>query len=422
MKWLNHILGGRKNERNGKTLALTSVESWLLERQKSSGFEERLQTIYERLEEVAADLQESTRALEFAKPDESTPPKLLRAGLAARGETAKQMASLAEKLKPPRGKDIDAASEHHWALVKGLERTATTFSRAQRFAAALFPKEIEAVNKELTRTSSILVGLESEICQRRREQEEIWYSRKLVEELKEDLSTLADLRRRAISEESELVELSASVRSLEEEKSRHAASSEGRRMEETKSSLEELRAKLEREEEEMASLVAPLGKALSRIMKQGSSDRLSIRHQNVFEKLSTDPGSISDEEIAGSLQELRAHLEALGLKDRKKEKTLAHIDLLMTKGALQGARSRLEELRREIEEKDALLAEICRAPSELRERLLLARRGHRDLEAALLLSRQEIASREEKVARNRQELQERLSKLSGAPVEIDLSA
>ena len=49
---------------------------------------------------MAKGLSGDVSALISAEPDPSTPPKLLRAGLAARGELVKQMESMNEKLMP----------------------------------------------------------------------------------------------------------------------------------------------------------------------------------------------------------------------------------------------------------------------------------------------------------------------------------
>lgn len=420
MKWLKDIFSGKKDDKKTTGLALSEINSWLEERSHSSDFEEKLESTYKSVGEVARSLAGSIKALEAAEPDSSAPPKLLRAGLAARGEIVKQMESLAEKLKPPRGRDIDSASEHHWALVKGLERTVTTFGRAQRFTAALFPKEIEAVNRELTRISRLLVELEGEIKQRRGELEETWYSRELVDKLRKDLSGIADLRERAKSEESRLTELSASFAGMEEEQKRHASSKEGKKVDELKKSLEEKHDELRKVKDEIADLVTPLNKALGRIMKQGSSDRLVLQHGNVFEQLRTMPSQVADSDIAGSLEELKVHLATLGLKDRKKEKTLDHIDLLIKNKSLQKIRVRQAELEKAIQEEEALLSEISSGPLQLKGQLSQTRKDLKSLEASLQKTREELSLREDLAGQHQAELKERLNKLAEAPVEIDL--
>ncbi len=198
MKWLKSIFPGSKVRGEAVSLPLLDINSWLEDRQRDSGFEECLGEIYDRLDAVAKGLSKDVSALISAEPDPSTPPKLLRAGLAARGELVKQMESMNEKLMPPKRRDIESTSQHHWALVKGLERTVTTFGRAQQYVGALFPKCLESINSDLTQLSRLLVELESEIAKRRKVQEEIWYSKELVERLQEELSGIRSPAKKSV--------------------------------------------------------------------------------------------------------------------------------------------------------------------------------------------------------------------------------
>ncbi len=94
MKWLKNIFPGSKARGKALSLPLADINSWLEDRERDSGFEECLSEIYNRLDGVAKGLSEDVSALISAEPDPSTPPKLLRAGLAARGELVKQMESM----------------------------------------------------------------------------------------------------------------------------------------------------------------------------------------------------------------------------------------------------------------------------------------------------------------------------------------
>ena len=421
MKWLKGIFHGEKGSGNAQNLALSEIHSWLKVQSEPSGFEDRLQDIYVSIEEAAQALASDLRALGSAEPDSTTPPKLLRAGLASRGEVLKQMEALVERMNPPTGRDIDSASDHHWAIVKGLKRTITTFGRAQRYAAALFPKEIESINSELSRISHLLVELEGVIGQRRAELEEIWYAKELVDSIDEDLSLIADLKERAKKEEENLSGLQSSMAGMEEEQKRLAAGPEGKRIEELKKDIEQKREELRQAEAEMANLISPLNKALGRIMKRGSSDRLILQHSNVFEMLLTAPSKVADKDISGSLQELRSHLASLGLKDRKKEKTLDHIDLLITNRSLEKARSRQATLEKAIEEQDKLLSECSRDILMLKEKLSRNKKGLQRAKASLDEIHQSLRCMQEKVDQDTSELSDRLTRLSGKTVKVDLS-
>jgi len=299
-----------------------------------------LKEIYGCMENVAEALSRDISALASASAIDGTPPKLLRAGLAARGEVVKQLATLSLKLIPPKKKDLDSAFQHHWTLVKGLERTVTTFGRAQRYVAALFPRNIESINSDLTQISRLLVDLEGEIGKKRRVAEESWYSRELAERLQEELSGIHELKKTTLHYETTLAGIAARLSGLEEEAKRLTASDEGKRAEELKRNLEKKKHDKSQAEDELADLISPLTKALGRIMKQGSSDRINLRHKDVFEQLLEYPSLVQDKDIAGSLEELRRHLAILGLKDKKKEKILDHIDLLIKRRSLENARAR----------------------------------------------------------------------------------
>jgi DNA repair exonuclease SbcCD ATPase subunit len=421
LKWLKNIFQGSKPGGEAVSLPLNDINSWLEDRQKDSGFEECLAGIYGRLEGVADALSKDVSALVSAEPDPSTPPKLLRAGLAARGELVKQMESMNEKLMPPRKRDIESASQHHWALVKGLERTVTTFGRAQRYVAAIFPKSLESINSDLAEVSRILVELEREIDKRRKVHEEIWYSRELVARLQDELSGVASLRKTVSENEESLARTGSQLSLQEEESKRLAASSEGKKAEDLKKNLEKKLQDHSLAEDELKDLIAPLNKALGRINKQGSSDRLNLQHKDVFQRLLSSPSQVSDEDIAGSLAELRTHLAALGLKDRKKEKTLDHIDLLIKRRSLEDARSRHSTLEGEIRDLRQQLTESSRETVRLKEAMNSGRKSMRSLEAALDQNRKDLASLEEKARSDESELKERLTRLAGKQIDIDLS-
>ena len=173
----------------------------------------------------------------------------------------------------------------------------------------------------------------------------------------------------------------------EEESKRLAASDEGKKAEESEEESGEKAEDLSQAEDELVDLIAPLTKALARIMKQGSSDRLNLQHKDVFQQLLSSPSQVSDKDIAGSLEELRSHLAALGLKDRKKEKILDHIDLLIKRRSLEDARSRHSTLEEEIRDLRQQLTESSREALRLKEAMNSGRKSMRSLEAALDQSR-----------------------------------
>ncbi|MCK9565770.1 MAG: hypothetical protein M0Q43_06960 [Methanothrix sp.] len=422
MKWLKNIFGKKSANEESTSLRLAEINFWLEEREKESDFAMRLEEIYGRMDDVAQSLSKDISALESASANEDTPPKLLRAGLAARGEVVKQLETLSLKLMPPKKKDPDSAFQHHWTLVKGLERTVTTFGRAQRYVAALFPRNIESITSDLTQISRLLVDLETEIGKKRKLAEESWYSRELTERLLEDLSSIDELKKKTQQDAAAFSEIASRLSGLEEEAKRLAASDEGKRAQELKRILETKKEEKSRAEDELNNLIAPLTKALARMMKQGSSDRINLQHENIFERLLESPSRVLDRDISGSLEELRTHLATLGLKDKKKEKILDHIDLLIKRRHLENARSRHQAIVEEIFDLEAQIKESSREGHRLKEETSQAKKSKNGLEETLDQAEKDLASLEGKIVSDELELEERLSRIAARPIKLDLSS
>lgn len=422
MKWLRDIFKKKSGGDGRSSLGLDEVEAWLEEKGNDSQFIERLDAIYRKIEAAGDSLSQEVSDLSKAEADGSTPPKLLRAGLAARGELSKQLSSFREKLIPPKKKDLESAFQHHWTAVKGLERTVTTFGRAQRYVAALFPKNIESINSELAEVSRLLVELEKEIGTRRKLAEESWFCRDLAASLQKELSRIEELKKMTKQNESLFEETKTRLLNLDDELKIHANSDEGKRLEELKKKLEVVRKEKAVAEEELAGLIAPLTKAIARIMKQGASDRIDLKHEDIFSALMKTPGNVQDEEIAGSLEELRNHLATLGLKDRKKEKTLEHIDQLISKRSLQAARARQASAEKKISELEGLIKEGSREGLRLKDETSLAKKKAKGLEESLDLAQKDLAALLEKAASHELELNDRLARIQGAPIRVDVSS
>jgi DNA repair exonuclease SbcCD ATPase subunit len=419
LKWFKKIFQKDKSEDNARSFRLSDLDTWLDEKSNQTLSEERLSEIYSGIENLARDLDRDRQALAVAEPEDNAPPRLLKAGLAARGEVVKQIESLTRKLQPPTQWDAQSVSEHHWALVKALGNTVTKFGRAQRYVAALFPKESESINSDLNRLSRLLVQLEEETSKKRKEREEIWYSKELVSKIKESIVQIADLRASIERDEERLSLLRDEEGQLDAKVKQLASSAEGRRAIDLKKTLDLKREELKGVEAEIADLVAPLTKALIRVMKQEASDRISLQHREVLETLSRSPLLALDGDISEPLQEMRSHLATLGLKDRKKEKTLEHLDYLIDKRPLEALKARHKNLSEEITDLEEQLAESTREAEILKKDLVLARKEIKRLEPELVQSRGRLAAVEEKASRDEAELKDRVGRLAGGPVEID---
>lgn len=420
MKWLKEIFKKGPSQEKSARLKFSDLSAWLDEKRGNTLSREALSEIYSGIEEVGKGLTNDIEALASAEPNESTPPRLLKAGLAARGEVVKQIDAFSRKLTPPGQMDVESVSEHHWTMVKGLNNTVQKFGRAQRYVAALFPKESEAINSDFNRLSRLLVQLEEEIGKNRKEREEIYYSRELVAKIPQEFSEISNLLDRIKRDEQKLSELQDFESRADAEIEWAVSSEEGRKAEELKKDLTSKREELEEIEAEIDDLVSPLTKALGRAMKQESSDRISLQHREVLERLSQSPLQALNDDISEPLKEVRSHMAVLGLKDRKKEKVLDHLDYLIDKKPLLSLKSRHVKLQGEIEEMEKMLVDATCKTALLNKDLIRTRKEIERLEGELSSSRQALAASEEKASRDEAELKERIAKIAGRPVEIDM--
>jgi len=155
---------------------------------------------------------------------------------------------------------------------------------------------------------------------------------------------------------------------------------------------------------------------------RGSSSllpRLGMRHDGLFQRLLKSPAEVRDEEISGSLVELQSHLSRLGLKDKKKEKTLEHIEMLIKNRSLEKARSNWAALEEEIVKTREAIAECSLEEVRIRQDSAQAKKSIKSLESSLEQQTKDLTSSREKATEHEKELEERLSNISGGPVQLD---
>lgn len=374
------------------------------------------------MDRVAQDLERDLESLSFAQPQENTPPRLLKAGLAARSEVLKHIGTLARKIAPPEKTDIESATQYHWTAVKGLGTAVSKFGRAQRYMAAVFPAESEKINGDFNRLSRLLVELEELTAGKRREREEIWFCRDLAAKLRQETAQISDLSAETAKAEERLAQLREAEARLDAGQQKLERSEAGRRSRELEQLLDQKNDEMRQIEAQMTDLVAPLSKALDRIVKQGACDRLSLQYRQRLEQLSRTPLEALDQDVAEPLQELRQNLAVLGLKDRKKEKTLQHLDHLIQDRTLQKLKSRHCEVNSQAGLLKVQLEEAGKGLRQCKDDLASHRREIRRLEPELLQSRDSLAALESSLSQHQAELQERMEKIAGHPVKLEIQA
>ena len=423
MKWLKKIFSKESPPptpaEEPPKLDLSRVDGWIADRSADSGFEGGVRSLYASIEGVARDLERDLSALESAEPAEEAPPRLLKAGTATRETVVRQMRVLVEKLAPPRRADQASAEEYHSTILKLLQNTVQKFGRAQRYTAALFPGEVEAIKSDLGAISRHLSEL-GDLLQER--EESLGAHREAASaaaRVREGRGQIEALRAEISDGEALLSRLRDEEAGHQEEIEAWSRSDEGRRGREEKKSLEEKMRERDQIEMSMRDLVAPLAKALSRAVKQDDSDRIALQHREVFELLIVAPARALEGDASGALSELKSKVDLLGLRDKMRERVMEHIDHLLEDRPLHLLKARHSALTAEIEELEESLSKRGGDTARLKAKRDLVRQRISSLEAELEDRRRSLALLEDRLSGDLSDLKGRLEEIAESPLEVD---
>jgi hypothetical protein len=426
LKWLKKIFSKEKGGEEDPgveaplTLALSHVKDWLEDRSHEPEFEERVRSLYDAIERVAKNLEGDLLALERAEPKEDVPPRLLKAGSAAREKVTRQMAVLSDRLTPPLRADTRSAEEYHSVMLKHLQNTVQKFGRAQRYTAALFPREVEMINSDLGAISRHLSDLGDEVRERKERLEKFLEAADLASQVCERRDQIEALKDEISGDEDLLATLRDRERGHQKEIESWTRSDEGKRnLDERKAQEKKLRER-DQIEMSMADLVSPLTKAISRIVKQDDSDRIVLQHRGIFEQLSSSPAKALEGDVSGALLELKSKVDLLGLRDKKRARIIEQIDHLLEDRPLEVLKARHLRLQDEIEELERNLSKSSRETARLKEKRDQVRQRIQAQEAAIEERKRSLAALEERLSGDLADLKITLEDISEGPVEIDV--
>lgn len=420
MRWLNNIFKKDNSANQALRLELSDLDAWLDQRAENPEFEKKIGDIYAKIESVTVNLAVDIKALRSAAPEKSAPPRLLNAGLAAKEALIVQMKGLSEKLGPPSATDVSSASEYHSRMVKGLGNTVLKFGTAQRYVAALFPSQAEKLNSDLNRISHLLVDLNETVDKRQSELLDINAAKKLGSEVVDKVRQIRELKKKLQDSEKKLVDLQNYVIKAQSDLEVLESSERGQRTKSLKESLDIKLIELTKTETEMVELVFPLTKALARLVKQVSSDRLELRNRRAFELLIRSPWEVVDSDISKTLLELRSKVDLLGLKDKKREKIMEHLDRLIQDKPLETLKanhSKISEVSKGLLEKHS---ESSQETTKLKEILRQTSQQIEMIKSSMDLNVRSLSTIEELISRSETELKARVEKIAGGPIALDM--
>lgn len=420
LKWLNNIFKKDNSDNLASRLTLSGLNAWLDQKAENPEFDKKINDIYSRIGYVAADLALDIEALRCASPKESAPPRLQNAGLAAKDALIVQMKGISEKLVPPSVTDVSSAAEFNSRIVKGLGNTVLKFGTAQNYVAALFPDQAEKLKSDLNRTSHLLVELNENVNKRQSELLDINISKRLGDELADKVRQVKELKKRLQDSEKKLVELDDLAIKTRSNLKVLESSEHGQKTKALKASLDLKLIELTKTETEMAELVFPLTKALARLVKQDSSDRLELRNRGAFELLMRLPQEVSDSDISETLLELRSKVDLLGLKDKKLEKIVEHLDQLIEDKPLEILKAKHTEISEATKGLPEKLFESSQEMTRLEETLKQTSQQTEATKTSMDQTMKSLSTMEELVSRREAELKAMLERIAGKTVVLEI--
>jgi DNA repair exonuclease SbcCD ATPase subunit len=419
LSWLNKLLGPKKLDASSKGLPLSDLDRWLDERSREDQGEADILKIYSQIVIAARDLDDDVEKLRSASPTENSPPRLLKAGLAARDAFCQQMLLLSEKLPPPSDGRIEQAVDYHHGIANHLSRTALKFGRAQKYVATVFPEEAKRINSDLARLNLVLIDLEKILDEKQKELKRLQELQEALSRFEEDRRKIEGLKKEIAEDQAASATLRDCKKKVENELEGFSSCEDGQKREMLKEALDSYRLEAKRIEAEAAGLISPLNKALARMIKQDSIDKVTLQNRRVLELLSRSPLESFDTDISSALQELQGNIDLLGIRDKKKEKIVNHLSYLIDAKPLEALRRRHGMLQEKIAGMENHLREGSLETDRLEDKL-------RDMQSQmdrngvkLRQSKDLLAGLEERAAQEGEELKTRFFELADIPLVID---
>jgi DNA repair exonuclease SbcCD ATPase subunit len=316
--------------------------------------------------------------------------------------------------------DVVSAAEYHSRIVNGLGNTVLKFGRAQKYVAALFPSQAERLNSHLNRTSHLLVDLNETVDKRQSELEEINAAKRLGNEVADKIRQIKELKKRLQDSERKLVDFQDLTTKAQSDLEALESSEKGQRTKALRESLDIKLLELTKIEKEMAELTIPLTKAAARLVKQDLSYRLELRNRRAFELLMRSPHEVVDSDISGTLLELRSNVDLLGLKDKKREKIVEHLDRLIEDKSLERLKVKHSQSSEVAKGLSAKLSESSQDMTRLEAEIEQALQQIEMTKGSMEQNMKSLSTMEELVSKCETELGAMLERIADRPIKIEM--
>ncbi|AEH60714.1 hypothetical protein Mzhil_0852 [Methanosalsum zhilinae DSM 4017] len=334
MKFLEKIFGRKKEEPETLYLELEKLPEWIKNESEKEIDELRpsIQDIYKEINDVLEELKHDKEYLMEAEPVETADKRMEKVGDSNRDNIIDNLDMLMEKISIPDDFSLQGSYKFYVDSRSDMNTFLDNARKSMIYAKALYPEEYRKIDTDLERLNELLSDLF-----------------KTIKEPKNKLDSSEDIIANIENIHNLWNEIDTSRNNIQKLKDKYSSLNKG--MEETESQLDRLKSsqeyakakEIENEiqntriqindmESEIKRMFTPLSKALSRMKKQDENKmyKLSPQLRKMLDMIMDNPSSAIDYDLSPVYDEvlLRIENDSLGLKDKKKEKTLEQVQKL----------------------------------------------------------------------------------------------
>ncbi|MFW5986701.1 MAG: hypothetical protein ACOCPU_00620 [Methanohalophilus sp.] len=365
MDFLKKLFGMDRDEPEELHLEFENLYEWSKTRyeREANSAKPLISDLYSVIDNKLDQLRVDKNSLLAAKPIESADKKMGKIADSNRDVIVSNLEILDEKIIVPNDNSVEGAYAFYNESFSHLDTFLDNTRKSMLYAKSLYPAEYNKINADLANLNHALSDLFSAIEKPRNKLDMINNIFVDIEDIHNLESEIMDCRNKIQELENKYSSLDENIQGTKSDLEKLIAGSEYPRAEAINSEIDDVRQQLLNVEADIKRMFTPLSKALSRIQKQDENGihTLSPQVRNILGIAMKDPVSALDYDLDPLYDELilRLQSDSLGLKDKKKDKTLEQVKSIKNSSALKSLYeskteydNRLEQLRDQLDQMD----------------------------------------------------------------------
>ena len=365
MDFLKKLFGKGKDEPEELHLEFETLYEWSKTRyeREANSAKPLISDLYSAIDNKLDQLRVDKKSFLDATPIESADKKMGKIGDSNRDVIVDNLGILDEKITVPHDNSIEGAHAFYIESLSHMDSFLDNTRKSMLYAKSLYPAEYNKINGDLANLNHALNDLFSTIENPRNKLEMISNMFEDIENIHNLESEIIDCRYKIQELENKYTSMEKNLQDAKSDLEELIHGSEYPRAEAINSEIDDVRQLVLDVEADIKRMFTPLSKALSRMKKQDENGihTLSPQVRNILGIVMKNPVSALDYDLDPLYDELilRLQSDSLGLKDKKKDKTLEQVHLIKNSSSLKSLcedkkkyDNRLEQLRDQLDRMD----------------------------------------------------------------------